>query len=44
MIGVRRLVERVAAEPRAEALVLQTVGDKGHDGLMFIRVKRSPEP
>ncbi len=39
VIGVRRLVDRVAAEPRAEALVLQTVGDKGHDGLMFIRVK-----
>jgi predicted O-methyltransferase YrrM len=44
VIGVRQLVERVAAEPRAEALVLQIVGDKGHDGLMFIRVKRSPEP
>jgi predicted O-methyltransferase YrrM len=39
VIGVRRLVERVAAEPRAEALALQTVGEKGHDGLMFIRVK-----
>ena len=38
-LGVRRLVERVAAEPRAEALALQTVGEKGHDGLMFIRVK-----
>ncbi len=43
VIGVRRLVDRVAAEPRAEALALQTVGDKGHDGLMFIRVKASPE-
>ena len=39
VIGVRRLVERVAAEPRAEAMALQTVGEKGHDGLMFIRVK-----
>jgi predicted O-methyltransferase YrrM len=37
--GVRRLVDAVAAEPRAEALALQTVGEKGHDGLMFIRVK-----
>ncbi len=37
--GVRRLVDRVASEPRVEATALQTVGDKGHDGLMFIRVK-----
>jgi predicted O-methyltransferase YrrM len=39
VLGVRRLVDAVAAEPRAEATVLQTVGDKGHDGLMFIRVR-----
>ncbi|HYE46659.1 MAG TPA: O-methyltransferase [Caulobacter sp.] len=36
--GVRRLAEAVAAEPRVTATVLQTVGDKGHDGLMVIRV------
>jgi len=39
VLGVRRLVEKVAAEPRVEASALQTVGEKGHDGLMFIRVK-----
>jgi len=39
VLGVRRLVDSVAAEPRVEALALQTVGEKGHDGLMLIRVK-----
>lgn len=39
VVGVRRLVDKVAAEPRVEATALQTVGDKGHDGLMIIRVK-----
>jgi len=39
VLGVRRLVDCVASEPRAEALALQTVGDKGYDGLMLIRVK-----
>jgi predicted O-methyltransferase YrrM len=38
-LGVRRLVEAVRAEPRAEATAIQTVGEKGHDGLMFIRVR-----
>ena len=37
VLGVRRLVDAVAATPNVEALALQTVGDKGHDGLMFIR-------
>jgi len=36
--GVRRLAEKVAAEPRVSATALQTVGDKGHDGLMIILV------
>jgi predicted O-methyltransferase YrrM len=36
--GVRRLAEAVAAEPRALATAIQTVGDKGHDGLMVIHV------
>ncbi len=39
VVGVRRLVDKVAAEPRVEATALQTVGDKGHDGLLIIRVK-----
>ena len=36
--GVRAFVERVAAEPRVTATALQTVGAKGYDGLMLIRV------
>uniref|UniRef100_A0A832I7T0 O-methyltransferase n=1 Tax=Eiseniibacteriota bacterium TaxID=2212470 RepID=A0A832I7T0_UNCEI len=32
--GVRRLFERVAAEPRVSATALQTVGTKGHDGFL----------
>jgi predicted O-methyltransferase YrrM len=39
VLGVRRLVEKISAEPRVEASALQTVGDKGHDGLLFIRIK-----
>jgi len=31
-IGVRRLVEAMAAEPRVSATALQTVGVKGYDG------------
>ncbi len=31
--GVRRFNERLAAEPRLSATILQTVGSKGHDGL-----------
>lgn len=37
--GVRRLADMVAAEPRVSATVVQTVGDKGHDGLMVILVE-----
>lgn len=33
VIGVRRLFELLATEPRVSATVLQTVGRKGHDGL-----------
>jgi predicted O-methyltransferase YrrM len=36
--GVRRLVERVAREPRVRATVLQTVGSKGHDGFLIAQV------
>jgi len=32
VLGMRRLVEVLAAEPRVEATVLQTVGAKGYDG------------
>ncbi len=31
-VGAQRFNERLAAEPRLSAIVLQTVGSKGHDG------------
>jgi len=31
--GIRRMTERMAADPRLSATVLQTVGGKGYDGL-----------
>jgi predicted O-methyltransferase YrrM len=42
--GTRRLVERVGAEPRVSATVLQTVGSKGHDGLLVALVIAPPAP
>ncbi len=36
--GVRALVDAVAAEPRLVATALQTVGEKGHDGLLLALV------
>ena len=36
--GIRRMVELIAAEPRAEATAIQTVGSKGYDGLLLARV------
>jgi predicted O-methyltransferase YrrM len=36
--GVRRFIERVAAEPRVVATAFQTVGSKGHDGLAVMLV------
>jgi predicted O-methyltransferase YrrM len=38
VVGVRRFNERVAAEPRVMAAAIQTVGVKGHDGLMIALV------
>ena len=32
VIGVRRLIDLMAEEPRLSATVIQTVGSKGHDG------------
>lgn len=36
--GVRRVTEMVGNERRVTATVLQTVGEKGHDGFMLMRV------
>ena len=37
--GVRRFNELLAAEPRLDATILQTVGGKGYDGLAFAFVR-----
>jgi len=37
-IGITKFHEMVAADPRLQATVLQTVGEKGHDGFSFIVV------
>lgn len=39
--GITRFHEKVASDPRLEGSVIQTVGQKGHDGLAFIFVKGS---
>ena len=36
--GIRRFFDAVAAEPRVDATVIQTVGGKGHDGMAILRV------
>jgi len=38
VLGVRRLNEAIAAEPRVSATTIQTVGVKGHDGLAIMLV------
>jgi predicted O-methyltransferase YrrM len=38
VVGVRRYLEAVAAEPRLSATVVQTVGVKGYDGFCFALV------
>ena len=42
VLGVRELIELAAADPRCDATVVQTVGNKGYDGFAFILV-REPE-
>lgn len=37
--GTRRVLERLAAEPRIDATVLQTVGSKKHDGFALAVVR-----
>jgi predicted O-methyltransferase YrrM len=39
VVGTRRVVEAVAAEPRVDATVVQTVGAKGYDGFLIARVR-----
>ncbi|MEV4612508.1 O-methyltransferase [Kitasatospora sp. NPDC049258] len=40
VLGVRRMHELIAAEPRVSATSVQTVGTKGYDGFTLIRVER----
>lgn len=37
--GIRRLRDHLAAEPRVDATLVQTVGVKGHDGMILAMVK-----
>ncbi|MFZ6018186.1 MAG: O-methyltransferase [Chloroflexota bacterium] len=39
VLGMRRFLERVAAEPRVTTTALQTVGSKGYDGFALILVE-----
>jgi predicted O-methyltransferase YrrM len=38
VLGVRRLNELIASEPRVSATAIQTVGSKGYDGFALILV------
>ncbi len=40
--GVRRLNELLAAEPKVNAIEIQTVGIKGYDGFAIVRVNKHP--
>ncbi|HVC25741.1 MAG TPA: O-methyltransferase [Acidimicrobiales bacterium] len=40
--GIRGFYDAVAAEPRARATAIQTVGTKGHDGLAVVVVAGTP--
>lgn len=44
VLGVRRLIEAVAREPRVSASVLQTVGSKGHDGFLLAVINDEARP
>jgi predicted O-methyltransferase YrrM len=37
--GVRHLITHVQADSRVDATVIQTVGEKGHDGFLIARVR-----
>ena len=41
--GLRSFYARVAADPRVTATAIQTVGNKGHDGLAIVRVIAEPD-
>ncbi|MEU0797419.1 O-methyltransferase [Amycolatopsis sp. NPDC005961] len=39
VVGVREMVDLLAAEPRLDATAVQTVGSKGHDGFVLALVR-----
>jgi len=43
VLGVRRFIEMLAAEPRVNATAIQTVGIKGYDGFALALVTEGPE-
>ncbi len=42
VVGTRRFLELAAAEPRVSAVAIQTVGEKGYDGLAIALVVADP--
>jgi len=42
ILGIRRFMERLAAEPRVSATAIQTVGSKGYDGFVLALVTADP--
>jgi predicted O-methyltransferase YrrM len=42
VLGVRRMNDRIAAEPRVSATAIQTVGSKGYDGFAIMIVNDDP--
>lgn len=42
VVAMRRLFDRIAAEPRVSATAIQTVGSKGYDGLAIVLVTAGP--
>jgi predicted O-methyltransferase YrrM len=42
VVGVRRFLQRLAAEPRVSATAIQTVGGKGYDGFALALVTADP--
>ncbi|MGZ5351702.1 MAG: O-methyltransferase, partial [Actinomycetota bacterium] len=42
VVGARRFLEVLAAEPRLSATVIQTVGSKGYDGFAIALVDEEP--
>lgn len=42
VVGMRRLIEMIAAEPKVTATLIQTVGSKGYDGLLMALVSPGP--